>query len=135
MELSRCSDLFGQIIKHTKCFGLRYRTNDVLTFLARSSTPKIFRPEAEKIFSLALPQPSTEQMRQRRVPNFALFSSWRSSSASEMDAPMSGSYFLLPCQRQRSLSAIAIDAPALGSRILLHSHIDTPTSGSDYCTH
>jgi hypothetical protein len=35
--------------------------------------------------------------------------------------PMSGSQFLLPFQRQRSLSAIAMDAPALGSRILLHS--------------
>lgn len=31
---------------------------------------------------------------------------------------MSGSHFLLPFQRQRSLSAITIDALALGSRIL-----------------
>jgi hypothetical protein len=50
MDLRLCFDLFGQIIKHLKCFGLRYKTNDVLTFLARSSTPKIFRPEARNSF-------------------------------------------------------------------------------------
>jgi hypothetical protein len=63
---------FGQIIKCQKYFGLRYRTNDVLTFLVRSSTSKIFRPEAGASVSLALPSVQGA-MRQRRGAEFCSF--------------------------------------------------------------
>jgi hypothetical protein len=109
--------------------------------LVRSSISKIFRPEANKSGSLALSsvqgantlaserrillyspafvKSPAKRMRQRLWSQFLLhFQRWRSSSASEMDAPALGSQFLLPFQPWRSSSATEMDAPASGSQFL-----------------